>query len=149
LDFCTQLTVIERDAGRLSEAHCYSLPSEAQWELACRAGTTTFTEFGDEIKSQQANFDGRFPLNSPEEGPVLARPALVGAYSPNQWEIYDMHGNVEEWCRNSLDAVCPPMAKNESSGVAVTRRAEVFASRRFARRVLHPAVQTPWVFASS
>jgi formylglycine-generating enzyme required for sulfatase activity len=108
LDFCTQLTVIERDAGRLSEAHCYSLPSEAQWELACRAGTTTFNEFGDEIKSQQANFDGRFPLNSPEEGPVLARPAPVGAYSPNQWGIYDMHGNVEEWCRNSLDAVCPP-----------------------------------------
>jgi len=107
MEFCRQLTSIERDAGRLSKAYCYSLPSEAQWELACRAGTTTYSAFGNELESHQANFVGQWALNSPDEGPALYRPAPVGLYAQNRWGMCDMHGNVEEWCRDSFDSVCP------------------------------------------
>ena len=108
MEFCRQLTLAERQAGRLSESHCYSLPGEAQWELACRADTTTYSAFGNQMESHQANFVGQWALNSPDEGPALYRPAPVGSYAPNRWGICDMHGNVEEWCRESFDSVCPP-----------------------------------------
>jgi sulfatase modifying factor 1 len=75
------------------------LPTEAQWEYACRAGTTTATAFGDALSSKQANFKGR-PYNGGEPGPSLGRAAVVGSYPPNRWGLHDMHGNTFEWCRD-------------------------------------------------
>ena len=75
------------------------LPSEAQWEYACRAGTTTATSFGKTLSSKQANFKGD-PYNGAEEGPSLNRAAPVGSYQGNPWGLYDMHGNTFEWCRD-------------------------------------------------
>jgi formylglycine-generating enzyme required for sulfatase activity/serine/threonine protein kinase len=75
----------------------FSLPTEAQWEYACRAGSTTAFSFGDSLTSDQANFNGS-KIAFDKAGKYLAKPTSVGAYSPNDWGIFDMHGNVSEWC---------------------------------------------------
>ena len=77
----------------------FRLPTEAQWEFACRAGTTTATAFGDQLSSRQANFKGR-PYNGADPGPSLGRAAKVGSYPANAWGLCDMHGNTFEWCRD-------------------------------------------------
>jgi len=82
------------------------LPTEAQWEYACRAGTTTATSFGDKLSSKQANFKGK-PYNGAEPGPSLGRVAKVGSYPANAWGLHDMHGNTYEWCRDWYHAKLP------------------------------------------
>jgi formylglycine-generating enzyme required for sulfatase activity len=97
--FCRKLTEQARQAGALPTGWEYRLPTEAQWEYACRAGTTTATAFGDRLSSKQANFQGE-PYNGAEAGPSLKRAARVGSYPANAWGIHDMHGNEFEWCRD-------------------------------------------------
>jgi formylglycine-generating enzyme required for sulfatase activity len=75
----------------------YRLPTEAEWELAARAGTKTATAFGDSLSAADANFDTRHTYNGGSGGEYLVRTAEVGNYKPNAWGIYDMHGNVWEW----------------------------------------------------
>jgi formylglycine-generating enzyme len=101
-DFCRSLTEAERGAGRLEPGWEYQLPTEAQWEFACRAGTTTATAFGDRLSSTQANFDGSKPFNSAPTGPYLHETTPTGRYPPNDWGLHDMHGNVWEWCRDGF-----------------------------------------------
>ncbi len=97
--FCDKLTKMARAAGDLSSEWEFRLPTDAQWEYACRAGTTTATSFGDKLSSKQANFQGE-PYNGGEPGPSLQRTAPVGSYPANSWGLHDMHGNVFEWCRD-------------------------------------------------
>ncbi len=97
--FCRMLTEKAHASGELPKEWEFRLPTEAQWEYACRAGTTTATSFGDKLSSKQANFQGR-PYNGAEEGPSLKRTAPVGSYPANPWGLHDMHGNVFEWCRD-------------------------------------------------
>ncbi len=103
-EFCTRLTARERSAGRLSGTGVYRLPTEAEWEYACRAGTRTATAFGDTLSSRQANFDGDFPYNGAEKGPYLGETCEVGQYPANGWGLQDMHGNVWEWCQDAYAA---------------------------------------------
>jgi formylglycine-generating enzyme required for sulfatase activity len=104
--FCRKLTELARAAGELPADWEFRLPTEAQWEYACRAGTTTATAFGDRLGSRQANFQGA-PYNGAEPGPSLKRAAPVGSYPANPWGIHDMHGNVFEWCRDWYHARLP------------------------------------------
>jgi len=104
--FCRKLTELARASGKLPENWEFRLPTEAQWEYACRAGTTDATSFGDKLSSKQANFEGK-PYNGAEEGPSLKRCAKVGSYPPNPWGLHDMHGNVFEWCRDWHHAKLP------------------------------------------
>jgi formylglycine-generating enzyme len=97
-NYCARLTERERLAGRLPEGWEYRLPTEAQWEYACRAGTTTATAYGSSLSSMQANFDGSYPYNGGSVGPYLGKTAPVGSYAPNAWGLFDMHGNVWEFC---------------------------------------------------
>lgn len=76
----------------------YRLPTEAEWEYACRAGTTTATAFGATLTSRQANFNGQEPYGTPERGPYLRRTTPVGSYPANAWGLQDMHGNISQWC---------------------------------------------------
>ncbi len=100
VEFCRWLTQQEQEAGRLPAGEKYSLPTEAQWEYACRAGTTTPFHFGATNNGLQANVKGDEPYGTIEEGPSLERPTRVGSYKPNAWTLFDMHGNVSEWCRD-------------------------------------------------
>lgn len=94
--FCHAMnSKFERD---LPEGMRFNLPTEAQWEYACRAGTTTPFAFGATLTSDQANFDGTEPYGVEEEGKYLEKTSKVKSYQPNAWGIYDMHGNVAEWC---------------------------------------------------
>ncbi|MCX6923371.1 MAG: formylglycine-generating enzyme family protein [Verrucomicrobia bacterium] len=97
--FCAKLTKLGRQSGGLPKDWEFRLPTEAQWEYACRAGTTTATAFGNRLSSKQANFKGK-PYNGAESGPSLGRAAKVGSYPPNAWGLHDMHGNTFEWCRD-------------------------------------------------
>jgi uncharacterized protein (TIGR02996 family) len=78
----------------------YRLPSEAEWEYACRGGSASSTAvaFGHRLSSTQANFHGSYPYGGAEEGPSLEHSCKVGSYAPNAFGLYDMHGNVWEWC---------------------------------------------------
>ena len=76
----------------------FRLPTEAEWEYACRAGTTTPFHFGSELNGRQANCNGKHPYGTNKKGPYLGETSPVGSYEPNAWGLYDMHGNVYEWC---------------------------------------------------
>lgn len=75
----------------------YSLPSESQWEYAARAGTTSNFAFGNKITSKQALFNEGASYDN-IKAPEIGNPIEVGHYKPNNWGIFDMHGNVDEWC---------------------------------------------------
>jgi sulfatase modifying factor 1 len=98
-EFCRKLTGMARNSGDLPEGWVIRLPTEAQWEYTCRAGTTTATSFGQKLSSKQANFKGK-PYNGAAPGPSLGKAARVGSYPPNAWGLHDMHGNTFEWCRD-------------------------------------------------
>jgi formylglycine-generating enzyme required for sulfatase activity len=100
VEFCKRLSALpeEKKAGRV-----YRLPTEAEWEYACRAGTTTPFHFGFSLSSKQANFNGEYPFGKAEKGPYLRQTTKVSSYKPNAWGLYDMHGNVQEWCSDYYD----------------------------------------------
>jgi formylglycine-generating enzyme required for sulfatase activity/TolB-like protein len=78
-------------------ANGYRLPTEAEWEYACRAGTSTTFNTGDMFTSQDGNYDGTYPYRN-ATGAYRERTMPVGSFKPNAWGLYDMHGNVYEWC---------------------------------------------------
>jgi formylglycine-generating enzyme required for sulfatase activity len=79
-------------------ANGYRLPTEAEWEYACRAGTTTPFSTGNNITTSQANYNGNYPYNGNAKGAYRQTPTAAGSFPPNPWGLYDMHGNVWEWC---------------------------------------------------
>ena len=94
-EFCTKLTDTERRTGRLPIGEVYRLPSEAEWEYACRAGTTTATSFGNSLSGLEANFNKDDPSKRVRRGTTVE----VGSLNrPNAWGLHDMYGNVWELC---------------------------------------------------
>jgi formylglycine-generating enzyme len=74
------------------------LPTEAEWEYACRAGTTTPYYTGICLSTSEANFNGTYPVKGCNREEYRGKTMPVGSFEPNQWGLYDMHGNVREWC---------------------------------------------------
>jgi formylglycine-generating enzyme required for sulfatase activity len=113
----------------VTEVKGYRLPTGAEWEYACRAGTTTAFNTGDTISADQANYDGDITYGDGSKGVDLERTAPVGSYPPNAWGLYDMHGNVWEWVHDlhgtySSDAVIDPTGATPGDS-RIPRRARV------------------------
>ncbi len=106
-----RLTNIKRDAEQsiksadvaLLAGNGYRLPTEAEWEYACRAGSTTPFHSGKQLDGGNANINGEEPFGTKKQRPSLWRTTTVGSYKPNAFSLYDMHGNVSEWCQDSYD----------------------------------------------
>ncbi len=82
----------------------YRLPTEAEWEYACRANMTTPFHFGSVLNGHKANVDGNHPFGTTTKGKYLERTTTVGSYAKNDFGLFDMHGNVWEWCDDVFDA---------------------------------------------
>ena len=100
MNFCSQLNASEAAAGRVPAGYEYRLPTEAEWEYCCRAGTATEYAFGQVLLCGQANFGFSHHSNS---SCAIGGTTPVGSYPANGFGLYDMHGNVVEWCRDSWD----------------------------------------------
>ncbi|HWW03553.1 MAG TPA: formylglycine-generating enzyme family protein [Candidatus Acidoferrum sp.] len=105
-NYCALRTQQERAGGLIPTNYVYRLPTESEWEYACRAGTTAAFYLGSSLHSGQANFDGLYEydssvgtINNPS-GIFLGMTTPVGNYAANPWGLYDMIGNVWEWCQD-------------------------------------------------
>jgi len=132
-EYCRKLTEQAQKSGAMPKGWEFRLPTEAQWEYACRAGTTTATSFGDSLSSKQANFKGK-PYNGGEPGPSLGKAAKVGSYPPNAWGLHDMHGNIYEWCRDwyhfKLPGGTDPDLHDAKSTATKSEHGDISRSRR-------------------
>lgn len=122
----------------------FRLPTEAEWEYACRAGTTTPFNTGKNLTTGQANYYGPIPYKNFPKGIARKGTAPVGSFAPNAWGLYDMHGNVWEWCQDWYcpypdSAVTDPIGKCESEYKVIRGGSWYFnaESARSARRYTH------------
>jgi formylglycine-generating enzyme required for sulfatase activity len=115
-EFCRKLSI--------REGADYRLPTEAEWEYACRAGTTTPFNTGATISAEQGNYDGRSTYADGKKGAFREESTKVASFAPNAWGLYDMHGNVWEWCADwygeyptgeAIDPVGPAQGEKRSS----------------------------------
>jgi formylglycine-generating enzyme required for sulfatase activity len=107
-----------RRAGRV-----FRLPTEAQWEYACRAGTRTPFHFGETISAEQANYDGNHTYGEGHKGVSRKKTTPVDSFPANAWGLHDMHGNVWGWCQDwygpyqNPDQTDPEGSKNGTARV--------------------------------
>ncbi len=104
-EFCAKLKTLRVGA-------IVRLPFEAEWEYACRAGTTTHYHFGDVLNTELANYCGSVSWNDSPKGVYRKRPTTVGRFPPNGWGLHEVHGNVYEWCVGLSPSA---LAESESS----------------------------------
>ena len=122
-NYCALLNQQEQVAGRLPLGWRYRLPTEAEWEYACRSGTTTAFHYGSALHSGMADFEGTSEYDAVQgtavnpEGIYLGRTTAVGSYQPNAWGLYDMCGNVYGWCLDWYDDY-PPGSVTDPQGPA-------------------------------
>ncbi len=103
LEFCKRLTTAEHSAGRLAAEEQYMLPTEAQWEYVCRAGTETAYSCGNDA-SQLSDY-AWYDANSYKIGEKYSH--IIGQKRANPWKLHDMHGNVWEWCQDIYSGTLP------------------------------------------
>lgn len=100
----------------------YRLPTEAEWEYACRAGSKTPFHFGEALNGKEANVSGSFPYGTLTKGPDLSRTCAVGSYPASAFGLFDMHGNVWEWCQDWHDKYGGDAVDPKGAHVGETRQ---------------------------
>ena len=126
-------TLMQRESGTT-----YRLPREAEWEYACRAGTTTPYWFGSALNGKQDNCDGNYPHGTSEKGPYLRKTSVVGQYPANPFGLYDLHGNVWEWCQDGKrdygsELVVDPMGPDSPGSLRCLRGGSWYGSAVYCR----------------
>lgn len=127
----------------------YRLPGEAEWEMACRAGTKTEFWWGDEISTEQANYDGIFTYGNGKKGDCRKRTVPVDNFQPNPWGLYQVHGNVWEWCEDAYKVEsrilrggswfdAPGRLRSANRSWVLPEGQDGFAGFRLARTLLPP-----------
>ena len=125
IEFCRRLSKHTR--------RNYTLPSEAQWEYACRAGSTTPFHFGETLTTELASYDGNYTYGQGPKGSYREQTTDVGSFPANAWGLQDVHGNVWEWC---LDRWHPSLTKGPTDGSAWQEPAPELAKENQDRRLL-------------
>ena len=128
MEFCERLNEYAPDGWK------FTLPTETQWEFACRAGSKSAYSWGDSLNGDKANCNGNAPYNTSIKGKYIGKTTPVKSYAPNAWGLYDMHGNVLEWCLDnytSLSDVKAEFTRNyrDSDGSARVCRGGSWGSR--------------------
>ena len=130
-EFCKKLSELTKRE--------YRLPSEAQWEYACRAGTTTPFHFGETISTELANYDGNYTYGIGEKGEYREETTAVGSFKvANEFGLYDMHGNVYEWCEDDWH--------DNYEGAPTDGSAWIGVKGKESNKTLHPLRGGSWFF---
>ncbi|MBN2590029.1 MAG: SUMF1/EgtB/PvdO family nonheme iron enzyme [Sedimentisphaerales bacterium] len=146
VEFCKKLTQ--------KEGKTYRLPTEAEWEYSCRAGTTTPFNTGQTISTDQANYDGNYVYGNGREGIYLKKTTAVGSFQPNAFGLYDMHGSVWEWCQDWYDknyySNCPSIdPEGPSSGSSYVLRGGSWFFEPWYCRSAHRSMSSANLLSSS
>jgi formylglycine-generating enzyme required for sulfatase activity len=127
-------TISETEIIWNHNANGYRLPTEAEWEYACRAGTATVFNTGNNVTVEQGNYDGNYPYNRNPAGIYRNKTTAVGSFAPNAWGLYDMHGNLYEWCWDQYKTDSNAADLNGSINAdAVIRGGSWYSEARFLR----------------
>ncbi|MBR6060282.1 MAG: formylglycine-generating enzyme family protein [Victivallales bacterium] len=137
-EFCMKAT---DQSTKLPDGYAFDLPTEAQWEYACRAGSTSIFHFGAILDGSQANCDGTRPFGTTQEGPNIDCTCDVGSYAPNAWGLYDMHGNVWEWCNDWYGPYQEGFTVDPQGAETGTQRSERGGSWRNAAKRCRTAIR--------
>ena len=149
--YCRKMTEREMAAGRLANGFAYRLPTEAEWEYACRAGSQTAFAYGDDASGQYLDQAAWFKSNT--GGAESGSPRAVGRKEPNAWGLFDMHGNVAEWCLDAFALYTQGSPAGRISAASDAERVvrggswadEASLCRSAARKAMGASERSPWV----
>ena len=140
-EFCRRLTEQEKKAKRIPENAIFRLPTEAEWEYACRAGTTTAFNNGKDFLQKGTNCPelaevATFRFNSGGKRGRFNRTKPVATRRPNAWGLLDMHGNVAEWCDDNYTVITPPVPETEKKSKKAKKQESEVVNDKASQKII-------------
>ena len=140
-EFCRRLTEQEKNAKKIPANAVYRLPTEAEWEYVCRAGTTTSFNNGKDFLQKGANCPelaevAIFRFNSGGRRGRFNRSKPVGSHKPNAWGFVDMHGNVAEWCNDNYTLFTQPAPETEKKTKKSKKQEQTVVNDKASQKII-------------